>query len=397
MNQSIKPNPGASTDQPLGLHVLTLAPFYPTQNDDAAGCFVSEALAALAAACDLRNTVFAVEPIYRPRSRASDSAPPAQWIRYFSLPGAIGLSTAGAFLYAGVVGMVRELHRNRPIDLIHAHAPLPCGHAAMLLNRELGIPYVVSVHGLDAFSTVQVNGRAGEWCRKISQRVFRNSARVICVSERVREQVLAGANCHTSVVYNGVDPTLFAPQSSEPSPPTILSVGNLIPIKGHDTLLRAFASLPPEFSSSQCEIIGDGPELSHLQGLADKLQIADRVRFLGRQPRTRVAEAMRRCTLFVLPSRYEALGCVYLEAMSAGKPVIACRGQGIAEIVQQGRNGLLVSPENDNELMLAISTLLREKVLRRQMGIAARYTVLNGFTSAQQAEELSRIYQECAP
>jgi glycosyltransferase involved in cell wall biosynthesis len=57
---------------------------------------------------------------------------------------------------------------------------------------------------------------------------------------------------------------------------------------------------------------------------------------------------------------------------------------------------LLVSPDNHRELMLAISTLLREKVLRRQIGIAARYTVLNGFTLAQQAEDLLRVYGECA-
>ena len=377
------------------LHVLTLTAFYPTDRDDASGCFVAEPLVALADR-KVRNTIFAAEPIYRSRSHASLFAPPAQWIRYFALPGAIGLSTAGAFLYARIVGRVRDLHRKQPIHLIHAHAPLPSGHAAMLLNRELGIPYVVSVHGLDAFSTVQVSGKSGEWCRNISQRVFRNAARVICVSERVREQVLEGANCRTSVVYNGVNPDLFTPDAAEPDSPAILSVGNLIPIKGHDILIRALACLPPEFPSLQCEIIGEGPELGRLQSLAKELRIVDRVRFLGRQSRAQVAEAMRRCTLLVLPSRYEALGCVYLEAMSAGKPALACRGQGIAEVIQHGRNGLLVSPDNHRELMLAISTLLREKVLRRQIGIAARYTVLNGFTLAQQAEDLLRVYGECA-
>jgi glycosyltransferase involved in cell wall biosynthesis len=267
----------------------------------------------------------------------------------------------------------------------------------MLLNGELGVPYAVSVHGLDAFSTVQVTGRAGEWCRRISQRVFRSAARVICVSERVREQVLEGAKCHTSVIYNGVDPTLFAPAVELPAVPTILSVGNLIPIKGHDLLLRAIASLLPSFPLLECEIIGDGPERNHLQTLTNKLQIADRVHFRGRQSRAQVAQAMTRCTVFALPSRYEALGCVYLEAMSAGKPVIGCRGQGIAEVIEHGRNGLLVSPDNEKQLTLAISTLLREETMRRQIGLAARYTVLNGFTLVQQAENLLQIYQECAP
>ena len=194
------------------IHVLTLTPFYPSENDDAAGCFVAEPLDALAKA-GVVNTVFAVQPAYRRRLRARECGWRAEWLRYLSLPGGLGLPMAGAFLFARIVGRVRELQKVHPIDLIHAHAPLPCGHAALLLSVELGVPYVVSVHGLDAFSTKQVSGRAGEWCRRISQRVYRSSRRVICISERVREQVLegAGTGCRTSVVYNGVDPKLFSP------------------------------------------------------------------------------------------------------------------------------------------------------------------------------------------
>jgi glycosyltransferase involved in cell wall biosynthesis len=292
---------------------------------------------------------------------------------------------------------VRELQRLGQIDLVHAHAPLPCGHAAMLLHAELGLPYVVSVHGLDAFSTKQVKGRAGEWCRRISQRVYHSSRRVICISERVREQVLEGAghNCRTSVVYNGVDPEMFSPGSETSSAGLlVLNVGNLIAIKGHDLLIRTVASLVPEFPELTLEIIGDGPERSRLLALAQQLQVSDRVHFLGRQSRHRVAAAMRRCTVFALPSRYEGLGCVYLEAMSVGKPVIGCRGQGIAEIIQHGSNGFLVGPDNEKELALALAMLLRDPVRRGNLGAAARDTILDRLTLAQQAESLVRIYRE---
>lgn len=380
------------------LHVLTLTPFYPSAHDDASGCFVAEPLEALAET-DVANTVFAVQPFYRGKLRAKQTGVRAHWLRYFSLPGGVGLPTAGAFLFARIVGRVREMQRSHRIDVIHAHAPLPCGHAAMLLSAELGIPYVVSVHGLDAFSTEQVSGKAGQWCRRISQRVYRSSRRVICISEHVREQVLEGTGrtCRTSVVYNGVDPELFSP-GTEPSTdePIILGVGNLIPIKGHEFLIRAVASLAPEFPTLTLEIIGDGPERSHLQALAQQLQIGKRIRFLGRQSRHEVAAAMRRCTVFALPSRYEGLGCVYLEAMSTGKPVIGCRGQGIAEIVQHGSNGFLVGPDNERELALALAMLLRDDSRRRNLGTAARDTVLDRLTLEQQAESLARIYRESA-
>ncbi len=380
------------------IHVLTLTPFYPSERDDGAGCFVSEPLEWVAK-LGVVHEVIAVQPFYRERLRAPQSGVPATWLRYFSLPGGFGLPTAGAFVFARIVGRVRELQRSQRIDLVHAHAPLPCGHAALLLGAELGLPYVVSVHGLDAFGTAQVGGRAGEWCQRISQRVYRSSRRVICISERVREQVLegVGGKCRTSVVYNGVDPGLFLPgEESSTAGPVVLSVGNLIPIKGHDLLVRAVASLVAEFPAIILEIIGDGPERSRLQGLSRELNIVERVRFLGRQSRHQVAEAMRRCTVFALPSRYEGLGCVYLEAMSAGKPVIGCRQQGIAEIIQHGSNGFLVGPDNERELTLALAMLLRDEQRRRALGSAARDTILERLTLAQQAENLVRIYRESA-
>jgi glycosyltransferase involved in cell wall biosynthesis len=389
---------GLVTDERRPLHVLTLTPFYPNERDDAAGCFVAEPLDALDKA-GVVNTVFAVLPLYRGKLRVRESGVSAEWLRYLSLPGGFGLPTAGAFVFARIVGRVRELQRAQQIDLIHAHAPLPCGHAAMLLSKELGVPYVVSVHGLDAFSTEQVSGRAGIWCRRISERVYRSSRRVICVSERVRQKVLegTGAGCRTSVVYNGVDPELFSPGGAPSSAePMVLCVGNLLPIKGHEVLVRAAAALAHEFPALRLEIIGHGPELPRLQALSQQLQIIDRVHFVGRQSRQQVAAAMRRCTLFALPSRYEGLGCVYLEAMSVGKPVIGCRGQGIAEIIQHGSNGFLVGPDNDRELALAMAMLLRDEPRRRNLGAAARDTILERLTLTQQAENLARIYRESA-
>jgi glycosyltransferase involved in cell wall biosynthesis len=81
--------------------------------------------------------------------------------------------------------------------------------------------------------------------------------------------------------------------------------------------------------------------------------------------------------------------------MSTGKPAIGCRNQGIAEVIRHGWNGLLVGPDNQGELTQAISTLLRDEPGRRKMSIAARDTILDRFTLAQQAENLARVYREC--
>jgi teichuronic acid biosynthesis glycosyltransferase TuaC len=391
------PMPVVDSEHPnRPLHVLTLTPFYPTLQDEAQGCFVAEVLPAIEQQ-GIVNTVLAVQPFYRARSRASHLALSAHWSRFPSLPGGFGLPSSGAFLFATILRKVRQIHRLNPVDVIHAHAALPCGHAAVLLERELGIAFVVTVHGLDAFSTNQVGGFAGDWSKRISRLVYRSAKSVICVSEKVRDRVLEGAAApvKTTVIYNGVDPQVFAPAKDTLVSATILSVGNLIPTKGHELLLRAFAAVSPQFPGSSCEIIGGGPELSGLRRLAAELSIAERVRFLGRQSRSQVADAMRGCTVFALPSRYEGLGCVYLEAMSAGKPVIACRGQGIEEVIQHRSNGWLIGADDLQELTDAFLILLKDAELRRQLGGAARQTILEGFTLVHQAEHLARLYREC--
>lgn len=380
------------------MHVLTLTPYYPSTRDDTEGFFISEPLGPLATT-GVRNTVLAVQPIYERKASAGATTVPAEWLRYFSFPGKQWRPAAGAFTFARIVGRVRELHRTQPIDVVHAHDPLPCGHAGMLVAAELNIPYLVSVYGLDDFSPAQPSARAEKWCRRIARRVFAGSRRVVCVSERVREAVLEtmGGSCRTSVVYNGVDSQLFspAPESAETGL-TVLSAGNLVAVERHDVLIRAIAALVEEFPPLSVEIIGDGTERSRLQKLVATLGLQGVVRFLGRQSRLQIADSMKRCTLFVLPGRSGRLECMYLEAMSSGKAVIGCRGEGIAEIIRHGTNGFLVGPENEKELTLAMGMLLREPQRRRSLGVAARDTILDRFTVEQHTQNLARIYREVA-
>jgi hypothetical protein len=274
----------------------------------------------------------------------------------------------------------------------------------MLLARSLGIPFVVSVHGLDAFSTRQVPGWFGRRCYHASKDVYAAAARVICISEHVARRVREGVGNATNIriVYNGVDSSLFAPtltstENATPATDVILSVGNMIPIKGHELLIRSVAAIAPNHPQVQCRIIGDGPERARLQELARELHIAGRVHFLGRKSRAEVATAMRECTLFALPSWYEGLGCVYLEAMSSERSAIACRGQGIEEIIRHRENGWLIEPKSLSDLTAALHQLLSDRALRTHLGRNARKTILQSYTLAHQADQLISVYRESLP
>lgn len=375
------------------MRVLTLTPFYPSAEDESQGSFIAGPLCAIEN-YGIQNHVIAVHPFYRQRAHEIDGESFRTWEQYFSIPGNSGLALSGDFLAATLTRKICRLHAERPFDLIHAHAALPCGRAAELLSKKLRIPFFVSVHGLDAYAERQGGFFWGRWCRRKSASVYRAAQAAICVSEKAREQVAQciGVNC--VVIHNGVDADFFSP-GTESTPLTVLSVGNLIPIKGHEHLLRAFAHVKLSVPGCRLELIGDGPERERLARLANELGITGRVSFKGRLRRAQVAEAMKRCAVFALPSSYESLGCVYLEAMSSGKPAIGCTGQGIGELIESDKNGMLVAPDSPAELASALRTLLVNRDLRARLGSAARATILQGNTLEHQAAHLVRLYREC--
>lgn len=375
------------------LRVLTLTPFYPHAEKPAEGCFVAEVLP-FTQRLGIANDVVAVRPFYRGRIRPAHQEVPCVWKHYSSLPGNLGLPLSGSFLAANISMDVLKMHQAQRFDLIHAHGALPCGYAAAKLSERLNIPFIVSVHGLDAYFERQGGPVLGIPCRSLSAQVYRHARAVVCVSEKVRAAI-GDDFVNTTVIHNGVDAGLFSPGDEQKSPLLILSVGNLIPIKEHTTLIRAFAEVLSSVPDCELEIIGDGPERRTLTRLSEELGISNRVHFRGQQSREAVAQAMARCAVFGLPSSYEALGCVYLEAMSAGKPTIACEGQGIGAIIQHGVNGLLVTPGEEQQLSNGLRMLLQKEEFRRRLGRAARSTVLQAHTLAHQAAQLNDLYREC--
>lgn len=376
------------------LRVLSLTPFFPSSKTDSAGCFVSEPLP-FAERLGIRNEVIAVRPFYRGGAKIEGSEISSQWKTYFSFPGNFGLPMTGAFLSSSLAHTVREMHRVSPFDLIHAHGALPCGYAALSSSKSLGIPFVVTAHGLDVFSDRQARGSIGRWCRAISEGVYGSARAVICISDKVRENI-GRAAANSVVVHNGVDPEMFSPATKADAPPIVLSVGNLILTKGHALLIQAFARVTQVAPGAVLEFIGEGPERGNLVRLAQELGIARQVVFRGRLSRMKTAEAIRRCSIFALPSHYEGLGCVYLEAMACGKPAIGCHGQGISEVIEHGKDGFLVAPGSEAELCDLLGMLLRNADLRRRIGVCARESILQRHTLEHQAQQLAQIYRECA-
>ena len=149
----------------------------------------------------------------------------------------------------------------------------------------------------------------------------------------------------------------------------VLYVGRLHRQKGVDTLVRAVPLLPPDVPVT---LAGDGPERAALEKLAARLGVADRVRVTGFLPHRQVPELLAGAAVAVLPSRYEELGTALVEAMAAGRPVVASAVGGIPELVRDGVDGLLVPPGEPVALATAVRALLADPQLAARLGSHGR-------------------------
>jgi glycosyltransferase involved in cell wall biosynthesis len=172
----------------------------------------------------------------------------------------------------------------------------------------------------------------------------------------------------------------------------VLCVAALFERKGIDVLLRALSSLSDEEPVPRVWIVGDGPERPRLERLAARLGVDDRVRFLGR--RDDVADLLTACDVYVQPSRHEGLGVAALEAMAAGRPVVASRTGGLAESVVHERTGLLVPAEDPAALAESLARLLEDPALRKRLGSAGPERVTKAYSPGAMVEAYAQLYDE---
>ena len=157
----------------------------------------------------------------------------------------------------------------------------------------------------------------------------------------------------------------------------ILSVANFAYKKGQDVLIRAFDIVHEKHPEIDLILAGDGSELNKCISLTEELGLRHSVKFLGRVDRLRIPSLMAGCELFVLPSRKESFGIVILEAMAAGKPIVATRVGGIPEVVSEGENAILVEPESPQALADGLMKLLENPDLVKRFGERGKEIVKN--------------------
>jgi len=172
--------------------------------------------------------------------------------------------------------------------------------------------------------------------------------------------------------------------------PVIGTVGRLVPIKGHEWLLKAAPRVLAEFPHATFVFLGEGPLLGQLQQLAAGLGISGHVMFMG--ARQDVPECLAAFDLFAFPSINEGMGRALIEAMAVGVPVVATRVGGIPDVVADGETGLLVPARDETALADALLKLLRDPARRQAYGQAARRSMDERFDVKAMVRAIDRLY-----
>ncbi len=264
--------------------------------------------------------------------------------------------------------------------------------AQSYLPAPLRAPYLVPLYGIEVW-------RPLEWDRR---RALARAAVVFAISahtlERARPFVpdLGGAAVLPLALEErkpegAVDAALLG-RLSRFGRGFFLIVGRMDArerYKGHDQLLEALRGIP----EARLVVAGEGDDRARLEAKAAGLEMADRVVFTGFTSEATLAELYKRCAAFAMPSRGEGFGLVYLEAMRAGKPVLAARGSAAEEIVVDGRTGLLADPDDREELRGALFRLLDHPGEARRIGEAGFERWRQEYSGERFRERLSPLLE----
>ena len=231
--------------------------------------------------------------------------------------------------------------------------------------------------------------------------------RLICVSDAIKQDVVAdcpGAANTTTTVRNGVDLTRFSGAGDRRKirrewcvgdGPALLTVARLTEQKGHRFLIEALPGLLTEWPSLTCLFVGEGECREPLRNLARERGVEHACRFAG--ARHNVTDWYAAADVVVLPSLSEGLPFVVLEAMAMSRPVVASMVNGVPEIIQNGRNGLLVPPRDTHALETAIRRLLHDPVLAARLGKAGQQDVALHFTVGKMIDDTVRVFEDAMP
>ena len=284
----------------------------------------------------------------------------------------------------------------RDFDLVHAHDWL-VAYAARALKHSWGVPLVATIHATEhgrqrgLHTPMQHHISETEWW------LCYEACRVITCSQYMKDEVnriFGVPEDKLRVLPNGISESWFSAARSPDPSPLIAFVGRLVPEKGPHTAVDAMLEVVNEFPQAKLALAGDGPMEGDLRRRVYQAGLGQVVELAGRLDDARLLDLYSRAWVAVFPSSYEPFGIVALEAMAAGTPCVVGRAGGLAEIVEDGRTGLTVRPDDPQDLSRAICALLRDPGFALRLAKEARKVARERYSWDDIARGTLDVYDE---
>jgi len=273
--------------------------------------------------------------------------------RYPLIP-KVSMPFHGLLMWLGIRSTVLKLHRRNPFDLIDGHFVFPDGQAALFAGRALGLPVVISARGSDIhqYPTFKTIRPQIVWTLK-------NADRVISVCKALENAIvnLGIPEEKIDVIPNGIDASRFQLMQRVEArnklritnvKKVILSIGHLVPVKGHERIIDAMNVILSIHPESVAYIIGDGPERNRLQDKIKSHGLQDNIYLVGHKPNAELKWWYNAADVFCLTSHREGWPNVLMESMACGTPVVATNVYGTPEIVDSDEVGIIVAQQTES-------------------------------------------------
>ncbi len=287
---------------------------------------------------------------------------------------------------------IRRLLREGRFDLVHAHI-FASAVAAAIATRGTRLPLVVTEHTEASWQNW--------WARRVSRWVYRRAKHMIAVSTPIERRLIERDGVPPDLVT--LIPNAVIPASDEPPDvagalpdgwlegPLVGVFARLQPEKGVANFLKAAARVSRIFPEARFIVVGDGPLREKLLGLAERVGLEGRVRFLGYRADARALIGLT--DVLMVPSLTEGSPLIVLEGMAAGVPVVASAVGGIPDQIRHGEEGILVPPGDPGALSDALGALLRDPAHARRLGEAGRRRAQNEFNHETLVRCIEGIYK----
>lgn len=310
-------------------------------------------------------------------------------------------------IFFGIIALLHTVRKEK-VDIINAHWIIPNGLIALIVSKITKIPFVVTLPGTDAYLAYRYKpfGWMAKFIAKSTSGIISNSSLHL---QRILN--LGIDNKPTAIISYPTDVSLFRPITSgldkyrarhnlTRSNFIALAIGRLVYKKGFDYLIKAIAKLAKRYPWVRLIIGGDGDLRNEWENLSKKLEVQDKVLFIGNIARNEIIYYYNLANVLVAPSIIDKKGnvdggpVVSFESMACGKAQVVTDVLGIADVIQDGVNGYVVPQRSVRSLTIALEKLIKSKNLRENMGKANRELIRDEISTKSIGRKYTNFFHQ---